>query len=175
MRIRALLLAAVMFGSMNFTAVTQAVAGEKIGVVNLQQIIVRSDAGKAAKTRLDKKAREFQQKFQAEEQALVALQQEIEKKESAWNEQKKQEKVREFQKKRRDLQSKTADARFELKQLEEKEFQPILKSLDGVIKAYGKKKGYYLILEKNNGAVLYADKAADDTDMMVKELNAAMK
>ncbi|PIE73543.1 MAG: hypothetical protein CSA20_02540, partial [Deltaproteobacteria bacterium] len=63
----------------------------------------------------------------------------------------------------------------ELKQLEEKEFQPILKSLDGVIKAYGKKKGYRLILEKNNGAVLYADKAIDDTDMMVKELNAAMK
>ncbi|PIE69672.1 MAG: hypothetical protein CSA21_01100 [Deltaproteobacteria bacterium] len=175
MKIRALLLAVVLFGSMSFTAVVQAVAADKIGVINVQQIIVKSDAGKAAKIRLDEKAKEFQQKFQAEEQALVALQQEIEKKNSVWSEQKKQEKVREFQKKRRDLQSKTADARFELKQLEEKEFQPILKSLDGVIKAYGKKKGYYLIVEKNNGAVLYADKAADATDAMLKELNAAMK
>ncbi len=174
MKVRAWLLAAAVFCGMSFVAAVQAGAAMKVAVMDVQRIIASCDSGKAAKVRFERKTRELQQKFQAEEQELVALQKEIEKKSSVWNEQKKQEKIQQFQRKRRELQSRTADARFELKQLQEKELQPILKSLKGVIDAYGKKKGYSLIVD-TNGGVLYFDKTIDGTDAVVKELNAAMR
>ena len=107
-------------------------ADMKVGVMNVQKVLVNSVAGKAAKTKFDGKMQELQAKFKVEEEELVAMQKDIEKKSSAWSEETKQVKVREFQKKRRELQEKSEDARFELKTLQDSELAPILKALEGV-------------------------------------------
>jgi outer membrane protein len=151
----------------------QAVADTKIGVMNVQKIITLSDAGKEAKGRFEAKMKDLQGKFKSEQDTLVGLQKEIEKKSSAWNEEKKTEKAREFQKLRRELQTKNEDANFELKQLQENELQPILKTLEGVVTEYGKKNGYTAILD-SKGGVIYFDKTIEVSDAIVKELNAAM-
>jgi len=72
-------------------------ADMKIGVMNVQKILVNSVSGKAAKEVFDQKMGDLQSKFKAEEQELVDMQGEIEKKSSAWSEETKQVKVREFQ------------------------------------------------------------------------------
>lgn len=167
-------LMAALFCVVSTAAAVQASAETKVGVMNVQKVINLSDAGKIAKTHFEGKMKEMQGKFKAEEEALVALQKEIEKKGSAWSEQKKQEKVREFQKARRELQTKTEDARFELKQLQEKELQPILKALEGVVKSFGKKNGYTMIVDIKSG-VIYFEEAIDVSAEITKELNAAMK
>lgn len=171
MKFRVLLLAALLCV---VGAAAQAEPAGKIGVMNVQKVINLSDAGKVAKTHFEGRMKELQGKFKSEEEALVTLQSEIEKKSSAWSEQKKQEKVREFQKARRELQTKTEDARFELKQLQEKELQPILKALEGVVNEFGKKNGYTMILDIKSG-VIYFDEAVDVTEKITKDLNAAMK
>jgi outer membrane protein len=142
--------------------------------MNVQKIITLCDAGKSAKGRFEAKMKELQGKFQSEQDTLVNLQQEIEKKSSAWSEEKKTDKAREFQKLRRELKEKNDDANFELKQLQEKELQPILKALEGVVDAYGKKNGYTAILDVKGG-VIYYDKSVEISDEIVKQLNAAMK
>lgn len=151
----------------------QAFAEAKFGVMNVQKIITLCDAGKGAKVRFEARMKDLQGKFKGEQDQLVALQTEIEKKSSAWSEEKKTEKGLEFQKLRRELQAKNEDANFELKQLQEKELQPILKALEGVVGDYGKKHGYTAILDVKGG-VIYFDKAIDVSDDLVKELNAAM-
>ncbi len=152
----------------------QALADVKIGVMNVQKIITLCDAGKKAKVKFEARMKDLQGKFKKEQDELVSLQKEIEKKSSAWSEEKKTEKGREFQKLRRELQAKNEDANFELKQLQEKELQPILKTLEDVVGKYGKKNGYTAIFDVKAG-VIYFDKAIDVSDSLVKDLNAAMK
>jgi len=145
----------------------------KLGVMNVQKIIVSCDAGKQAKVRFENKMKDLQQKFKGEEDALKKLQDEIKKKSSAWSEEKKAEKIREFQKNGGELQAKTEDARFEMKQMQDKELQPILKALENVVSKYGKDNGYTAIMDSKSG-IVYFDKTVDISDIVVKELNKAL-
>lgn len=148
-------------------------ADMKIGVMNVQKVLVNSVAGKAAKAKFDGKMQELQAKFKAEEEELVAMQKDIEKKSSAWSEETKQVKVREFQKKRRELQDKSEDARFELKTLQDKELAPILKALEGVVADYGKENAFTMILDSKSGVIFYSE-SVDITDELVTKLDATM-
>jgi len=145
----------------------------KIGVMNVQKIIVNCDAGKKAKTRFEQKMKDLQVGFKEEEAALKAMQTEIKKKSSVWSEEKKAEKIREFKKSGRELQAKTEDARFEMKQMQDKELEPILKALEKVVEKFGQENGYTTIMDSKSG-VVYFDKKTDISDAIVKKLNAAM-
>ena len=167
-------LSVVLFWVLGFAAIGALNAAElKVGVMNVQKVLTSSVAGKAAKVKFDTKMKELQDKFKAEEDELLAMQKDIEKKSSAWSEETKQEKVREFQKKRRELQAKTEDARFELKNLQDKELAPILKALEKVVDAYGSANGYTIILDAKNH-VIYFDESVDISDKLIVELDAAM-
>jgi outer membrane protein len=154
-------------------AVAESPAAEmKIGIINVQKVLLTCEAGKKAKEKVDLKMKELQGTFKQDEEALKALQDEIKKKSSAWSEEKKAEKVREYQKNGRELQVKTDDAKFEMKQLQDQEVEPILKALEKVVEQFGKEKGYTTIVESRN--VLYSDASIDITDTIVKKLNEAM-
>lgn len=145
----------------------------KLGVMNVQRIIMESDAGKEAKERFDTRMKELQATFKKEEGDLKGLQDEIKKKSSAWSEEKKAEKVREFQKNGRELKAKTDDARYEMKQLQDKELEPILKTLEKVVDAFGQENKYTIILDAKNGVIFAAD-SVDITTQIVDRLNKAM-
>jgi outer membrane protein len=82
----------------SFVAASSVLAADnKIGVMNVQKVLTSSVAGKAAKVKFDAKMKELQGKFKTEEEDLLAMQKDIEKKSSAWSEETKQEKVLEFQ------------------------------------------------------------------------------
>jgi len=146
----------------------------KIGVMNIQKILSKSTVGQQAKTKVEEKIKKLQSKFKAEEDALAALQKEIEKKSSAWSKEKKDEKIREFKKQRRELQAKSEDARFEVKQLQDKELGPILKKLEKIVEEYGSSNGYAVILDSKTG-VIYYSKTVDISDDIIKALNSAPK
>lgn len=167
------LLVGVFFLFACFAAQSCLAAELKIGVINVQKIIVSCEAGKAAKERFDVKMKELQGSFKKEEEDLKLMQDEIKKKSSAWSEEKKAEKVREYQKNGRELQAKTEDARFEMKQLQDKELEPILKALEKVVEKFGKEKGYTVVLDSKNG-VVYFDEAIEVSEAIVKKLNEAM-
>jgi len=148
-------------------------AETRIGVLNMQKVLMNSQAGQRAQKALEKKMSELKASFKKEEEALLALQKEIEKKSSVWSDDMKQEKAIEFQKKRRDLGAKQEDANLELKQLREKHLAPIMKKLREVVRAEAKKGGYTVILPNN--AVLYTNEEADITDAVTKALDKVMK
>jgi outer membrane protein len=150
-------------------------AETKIGVMNGQKVLWTCADGAKAKAKLEEKMKGFQEKFKAEEQALVALQNEIEKKSSAWSKEKKDEKGLEFNKKRRDLQTKQEDARGEMNQLKESELQPIIKLIQTELEKFGKEHGYTVILDSNSGAVPYFNQeAVEVTDAIIKDLDKSM-
>jgi outer membrane protein len=161
-------------GSFLYGASTARAAEIKIGVINGQKVLWTCTAGAKVKAKLDEKIKGFQEKFKAEEQSLVGLQDEIQKKSSVWSKEKKDEKVMEFNKKRRDIQSKQEDARAEINHLKESEVQPVIKQLQDGLEKYGKAHGYTVILDSNSGAVPYMNDAIDVTDALIKELDKGM-
>ncbi|HHD64103.1 MAG TPA: OmpH family outer membrane protein [Desulfobulbaceae bacterium] len=164
----------VVFLALSFATAGSVFSAEtKIGVINMKKVLATSTAGKNAQKVLEKKMNELRAKFKKDEEALLALQKEIEKKSSAWSDEIKQQKAIEFQKKRRDLGTKQEDANLELKQLREKHLTPILKKLEQVVKTVAQKGGYTIVLP--NTAVLYRDKGADITAVITDALNKALK
>lgn len=166
-------LAALIFGTSLFFTGSALAEGVSIAVLNMQKVVLSSDLGKAAQKDMEQKFKELEKKFKKDEEALVALQNEIEKKSSVWSEEKKQDKAIEFQKLRRDLRVKQDDANLEMKQLQEKRLAPIFEELETVVNKFAKDKGYTVILPGQ--AVLYAVDSVDITDEVTQALNAKSK
>ena len=146
---------------------SQAVAAEnakQIVTVNIQDVLLGSEAGQDVKKVLEEKVGEFQEKFQAEQLDVDALRAEIEKKSSVWSQEVREEKERDYQKRVRELQLKSEDAQFELQQLEKQVMSPILNELQKVIKEVGEKNGYAMIIDSRAG-LLYVDDALDISEM----------
>lgn len=146
----------------------------KIGVMNVQKVLVQSEPGLAAKAVFEKRKDELDASLSLDQEELQGMQEEIQKKESVWTKEIKEEKILAFQKMRRDLQTKTKDAQMEMQRLQDNELEPIIKALEKVVDEFGEKEGYSIILDSKNGVVFY-DQAHDISDELIAELNKAMK
>ena len=145
-----------------------------IVTVNVQDVLLGSTSGQAVKAVLEKKVQEYQEKFKLEQEAVEALNAEIEKKSSVWSAEVKDEKERDYQKKVRDLQLKSQDAQYELQQLQKQITEPILKDLQDVVTEISKKNGYAMVLDSRAG-LLYVDDSLDISKEVIKELDARQK
>ncbi len=152
----------------------QAMAADiKIGVIDMKKVLSTSSSGQKAQGIIEEKMKSLQASFKKDENDLLALQKEMEKKSSAWTDAVKKEKAMAFQKKRNDLAVKQEDANNELKKLREQNVNPILKKLEDIVAKVAKDEGYSLVLPRN--VVLYTTEAADISDKVTAELNKTMK
>ncbi len=148
-------------------------AEAKIGVINFKKVVLTSAAGAKATTKINEKIKGFQEKFKADEQSLVNLRDDIQKKSSVWSKDKKEQAVIEYNKKQRDLQAKQEDARAEITQMRENELQPVFNAIKTIFEKYGKEHGYSLILDSSNGLMYFAD-SIDLTNDFIKTLDKSM-
>ena len=179
MRLKKIMILAVIVLLLGTTgyANTEAVAAEtskQIVTVNIQDILLASEAGQEVKKVLEEKVGEFQNKFQQEQEEIDTLRAEIEKKGSVWSTEVREEKERDYQKRVREMQIKSEDAQFELQQLEKQVMSPVLNELQKVIEEVGEKNGYAMILDSRAG-LLYVDKSLDISEMVKRELDARQK
>ena len=145
----------------------------KFGVVSIQEVIDKSEAGKSARKVLEAKQSELQPKLMEEKKALEQEAKDIEKKSSAWSAEKKQDTEREYQKKMRAYKLKVDDAQYTMKKLQKKVLDPIFKQLQGVINEVGKEEGISMIFEKSrSNGLLYADKSLDVTADVLTKLDS---
>ena len=165
-----------------FTTFCDVSASEtKIATISIQDVLADSKAGQNAQKVLQAEVERFQEKFSKEQEGLEALRSEIEKKSSVWSDEIRVDKERDYQKKMREFKLKTEDAQLELKQLEKKEMEPILKSLHEVINDIGKKKNYTLILEntrkglRSRIGLLYAADEVDISEEVRRQLDKRYK
>jgi len=166
-----LLLGTTAYGNSQATAAEK---GKQIVTVNIQDVLLGSEAGQEVKKVLEEKVGEFQNKFQQEQEDVDALRVEIEKKGSVWSQEVREEKEREYQKRVREMQLKSEDAQFELQQLEKQVMSPVLNELQKIIKEVGEKNGYAMILDSRAG-LLYVDPSLDISEIVRKELDANQK
>jgi outer membrane protein len=171
-----LALAPVMAGFLLSAPVPAAAdASFKVAYVDLQKALQSVEAGKTAKGQLEKDVAAKRADLEKQQAALQAEAEQFEKKAAILNDTAKAAKQAELQKKFADFQRIAQESQMDLQKRERELTKPLIDELRSIIEAMGKEKGFQLILEKNEGAVLYAENGTDLTDIVIERFNAKHK
>ncbi len=150
-----------------------AFAETKIAYVDLQKALNLSKAGVEAKNDISEQVKKYEEEFKVKQDDLMKMKSELEKQAALLSASAKADKEREFQKNVTDLQRFQKDVKDELQQKDTEHTKRILNELFDILQKIGKDSGYTMILEKNEGAVIYADEKIDLTDELIKAYDAS--
>lgn len=166
----------VLFLAVAFVLLFQvaAFAEVKIGVVNVQKAVLTSDYGKEMQQKLKAKFEPMSKEIEREANEIKKMETEMKNQDLALKLDAKQDRQREFRRKLRDHQDSVVAYRQKLQADNQKLRKPIIEKLSQVIKTYGKKNNYTVILQVTPG-VLYGAEGVDVTDEVIVELNKLKK
>ncbi len=147
----------------------------KIGFVDIQKAVNECNAGKEAKKAIIKEVEKFQRLFADKQKELQTMKESLDKQAPmltpdarAAKEKELQAKVREFQRWQEDSQNEVNQKRMEME-------RAVALGLQKVIQKLGADEGFTCILELNENIVLFASKAVDLTDRVIKLHDAQKK
>lgn len=143
----------------------------KIGSVDIQKILLMSDAGKAAKEQLAMKAAKYEAEKNAKEDELKKLKNELEKQSVLLSETARSAKEKDYQQRLKEYQRFLKDAQDDLQSKNDELTNKIVEEIVKLIQEYGRKNTFSAIFVKNESMV-YIDEKIDLTDELLKEFNA---
>ena len=154
-------------------ALAQAAFAEspKIGYVDLQRALNESEAGKKAKEEFKVQVDKLQGGLKKQKDEIESMKDQLEKKALVMKEEERANLEEDYRKKLRDFERNYKDSQADLQKKDNELTGAIIKDLQDVIRDYGEREGYTLILEATNSAVLYGSKSADLTDAIMQEYN----
>lgn len=143
----------------------------KVGIVDMQKAIQTSETGKKAKAQLEEAFNKKKKELQAEEANLKKLQEDLQKKASALSDSAKKEQQGKLQERFMKYQELLQKSQAEIQKKEQEMSAPIIEKIRAKIGEIAKKKGYSLVLEKNDNIVLFFQDKDDLTAEILKEIN----
>jgi outer membrane protein len=149
-------------------ALAQAPQATRIGYVDLQRILARSQAGVQARELLEKDKVGMQKQLDGQKAELDKLRDELEKKGQLLSADARRDKQDQLERKLRDAQRLAGDFEKELQKKEQNMGTKILRELEGVFTKVGKEKGYALIFERRQAGVVYGAPEVDVTEEVIK-------
>jgi len=152
----------------------QAADGAKIGSVDIQKILLNSEAGKSAKEQLAQKAGKYEAEKTSRENELKKLKGEIESQGALLNESARSAKERDYQQKLKDYQRFLKDAQDDLQAKNDELTSKLVEEIVKVAQDFGRKNGYTALFVKSE-VLLYLDPAADLTEQVLNSFNAKRK
>ena len=150
-----------------------ALAETKIAYVDLQKALNLSKAGAEAKQQIGATVKTYEAEFKAKQEDLMKLKGELEKQAVLLSDSAKAKKERDYQQNVKELQRFQKDIKEELQQRDADFTKKILNELFEILQTIGKEGAYSMILEKNEGAVIYADQSVDLTEALIKAYDAS--
>lgn len=143
----------------------------KVAYVDLQRALNEVEEGKKAKERLKKDFDKRQKQFNDKRDAVAKMKDDLEKGADMLSEDARRKRAMEFQQKLVELQQLGMSLQQELAAEEQKATKKIFDKMGGIIKDIAKEKGYSLVFERNEAAILHGDPALDLTDELIKRYN----
>ncbi len=143
----------------------------KIGIVDMQKCIQMSESGKKAKSELESAFNKKKKELQDQEASLKKAQEEYTKKKSALSESAQKEQERKLQEKFMKYQETVQRSQAEIQKKEQEMSAPIIQSVRAKVSDIAKKKGFGIVLEKNDNIVIYSEDKFDITEEVMKSLN----
>jgi len=147
----------------------------KIGCVDIQRAINECQAGKEAKKAITKEVEKYQRLIVDKQRELQTMKESLDKQSPMLNPEARAGREKEYQNKFREFQRWGEDNQNEIKQKTSDIERNIAIGLQKVVQKIGAEEGYTLILEKNEMIVLFAQKAIDVTDRVIKIFDAQKK
>ena len=169
--------AAVAVLCLTYTARTVEAQEVKIAYVDLQKALLEVEDGKAAKAKLKGMFNKRQKQLDVEQEKLKTFKDKLETelKSDLLSDDKKKEKMLEYQQRFYELQQLYVSLQKELGEAEAKETKKIFTRFREILKDIGQTKGYTIILEKTESSVLWARADLDITDLVIQKYNAGGK
>jgi outer membrane protein len=149
-----------------------AAAQTKIGYINLQETLVETKAGKAAKRKLESEKEEKQKQVNDKREKLKADAEALEKQRGVLKAEALAKKERELQEDYAALQQLFMQLQQDLAKQEAQLTREIFNQASSIIQDIAKRESYHMIVEKNEGAVLWADPTLDITKEVNRRLDA---
>ena len=147
----------------------------KIGVVDLQRAINETEDGRQAKRRLTKLFEERQKKLDEAQKSLKSQKEAIERQQDVLSEDALKKKVAKYQEDLMALQTEYVDYQRELSTKEAELTKKILDRMQAILRRIGQTDGYTMIVEANEGGVVWVPSNLDLTDVLIQRYNAQAK
>jgi len=147
----------------------------KIGFVDIQKAVNECNAGKEAKKAIVKEVEKIQRQSEDKQKELRTIKDALDKQAPMLNPDARATKEKDFQNKVREFQRWQEDAQNEVNQKKVEMERNISLGLQKIIQKLGADDGYTFILELNENIVLFASKAVDLTDRVIKIYDAQKK
>jgi outer membrane protein len=147
----------------------------KVAYVDIQRAINECNAGKEAKKVITKDVEKIQRLGADKQKDLQTMKETFEKQTLMLTPEARAQKEKDYQSKLREFQRWADDTQNEMNQKRMEMERNISAGLIKVIQKVGADEGYTFILEKNESIVLYASKAIDITDRVIKAYDAQKK
>jgi outer membrane protein len=169
--------AAVLIGAM--LAGTAVAADFKVAVVDQQQIMERSKAGKRALDGLKEFSASRQRIVSADDEELKKLEDELKSQESTLSEAQKRDKQEQFRAKFEGYQKRLQDFNREIQGKQKELAEDFLKRIEQATAAVADRGGYSVVMDKGNPntmrIVIYNSNVIDITDAVIKEFDKQNK
>ncbi len=146
---------------------------QKIGVVDMQRALNECDAGKRAKDQVKAKFERSQNQLKKQREDLDRLKEDYERKATVLKDEERRNLEKDLESRGLEFKRKYEDFQRDLKETDAELTKSIVAELYELVRDYGEKHGYTLVLEASSGALLYNDKTVDVTDEIVKLHNAS--
>ena len=149
---------------------SNAMAGDKVGYINLQRLVSESEMGKEASKDIQKLRKQKEKIVSAKLREVNRLRDLINNRGDKMSSAEKSDVLENLQKAYKEYQRLVADAKEDIVRGDKKLVATILQKADEVLKKVAKKHEYTIIIKDPN-AIGYLDPDVDITDKVIKELN----
>ena len=145
---------------------------QKIGYVDLQQVIMNSKAGKSAKSSFESEFKTKRDIIEQKTRAVEQMKQDFIKNSAVMNETTRKQKAEQIDKKEKDLNRTREDFREELQRKDLELTQKILKQIEGILKQIGQSEGYDIIFERTEAGIIFASPNGDITSKVIQAFDS---
>jgi outer membrane protein len=150
-------------------------ADMKIAVVDLQEVLEKSEPGQEAIAQLQKDFKGMKKELDEKKSKVDQLREQIQKQSLVLSQEAQIDKETEYKQKVRDFQSLYQSYQKKMKLKEQKLREPIINELVNIIRNYGEEHDYTLVMDKQNSGVIYNSDSIEVTSTIIVELNKAWR
>jgi len=143
----------------------------RIGYVNLQTAITKSEKGKAARAKLNELLDEKKTYINKMSEEIETLQETVDKQAHLYTEEARRQKLAEIDVKQREYSRLVSRFEEDLKWAEQDLVEQLTRELRPLVEEVGKRDGFSFIFEYSPNRWLYVDKGLDITDRVIEEFN----
>lgn len=146
-------------------------AQTKVAVVDLQRALNETEDGRQAKARLKRLFRRRQKALDAAQEKLKKMKEDIERQKNVLSREALEARLEEYQKAFIELQTTYVEYQRELAEKEAQLTKRILERMQEILRRIGQAEGYTLIVEANEGGVVWVPSNLDLTDQVIQRYN----